>query len=190
MKSKRINNGMRAELCCHIEYLAFNDKDTELKEEFIQFADECYNYRYNGEQQKYMNCVYYDKMFEVRETIVCWFSGSAAYMHMSDKRPFWFSDYDSLRKFDSDHYLTKKWLTLKEKEYKINSDKRELRSEINKVLHSVNTTKQLLEVWPECEQWIKDLGWLREEAKVPMVYPTKLNDMLCDALWKSSPTCK
>lgn len=52
------------------------------------------------------------------------------------------------------------------------------KEEINKVLYSVNTTKQLLEIWPECEKYLPDYVKNVDNTHLPMVQVTKLNTLL------------
>lgn len=55
----------------------------------------------------------------------------------------------------------------------------EFKSEVNDILHAVNTTKQLVEAWPEIEQFIP--AYLVDPSKainLPAIPTSRLNEKL------------
>ena len=52
------------------------------------------------------------------------------------------------------------------------------KEETMRILHSVNTVKQLLQVWPEVKEFLPDSTKNVDNAQLPMVQVTKLNEQL------------
>lgn len=102
---------------------------------------------------------------------------------------FWYKEHGR-EKYSKEDPLTLMWKNITSLIYSLGDDKRALSREIRGVISSCNTTKQLLEHWPECEKWVKALGLTDEPAPVPMKSPVKINELLCNYIGKDSPTCK
>ncbi len=58
--------------------------------------------------------------------------------------------------FEANHKVSRRWQTFENAKTDLKDGRKKLRSEVRAVLYSVNTTKQLLEVWPEIAPFLRD----------------------------------
>lgn len=57
--------------------------------------------------------------------------------------------------FDADHEFTKNFEVIAKSELRLYEEAIQLSKEIRAVIDSVNTTKKLIEIWPECEPFLQ-----------------------------------
>ena len=106
-----------------------------------------------------------------------YFGGRHASLAMSVPRLFLYKDMESKTKLAADHKLTVQWDAQQNREYDLLAEKNKLAKEVRALLNSVNTTKQLLEAWPESEIFLK--GLLETSGQLlPMVQVKTLNEVI------------
>lgn len=83
---------------------------------------------------------------------------------------------DYLGSFAAGTAVANKWSDIINIESELKRKRDEVRATMNAVLRSVNTVKQLLVAWPECERFLH--GLIRVPASVPAIPVDNLNKML------------
>lgn len=180
MKSKQLTNMVKDTIVERILTKVFDERLKELKKQKIALADACYAFRYTKKElgmiqelQSQTN----NRAFSNNEVVYMHFGGRHASLRMSESRPFLYKDLESKTKLAADHKLTLQWDDLKRKEADINSEKKKLTQEVRALLNSVNTTKQLLEAWPESEVFLQGL-FEPSGQMLPMVQVKTLNEKI------------
>lgn len=200
MKSVRLTIERRSRLLHHIVDKAFAKPKKKLAHLWMVFSDDCYLNRYSEDERSRM------LRDPNKENVynMCWgvddysFNGQGFNTwrkelmdtKMSESRPFWLETPSQRRRFDKDHELTKRFVKLANMSEVLKNEINDLKKEVSAII-CVNTTKQLLENWPESEAFLIGSGIMKAPAApVPMKYPDELNKKLCSLIGKKSPTCK
>lgn len=68
--------------------------------------------------------------------------------------------------------------TIENKRQKVVDKWQDIREEVTKIIYSVNTTKQLIEIWPEVVEFLPDGVKSVDTPHLPMVQVEKLNTLL------------
>ena len=180
MKSNRLTNYIKDTIIERVFTKVFGKRIEMLKKQKEIFADTCYEFRYDKKELNIMNelqVLTNNNAFAKSNTISLHFGGRYSNMKMSQYRPFFNNDFESKTKLTINHKLSIQWQKLQDEESDINSEKKKLGQEIRSLLNSVNTTKQLLEVWPESEIFLK--GLIEPNGKMlPMVQVKTLNEVI------------
>ncbi len=190
MASLRLTKEKRTRLIRLCVKKSFEKRSKALLSAEKKLGDACYRRRYSDEElQAMLNFDDCDKVFKWQDYIRCSFCGQSGFLSMSERRPFWYDDFESKVRFGPDDELTKMWNKFQEDSRALEVDKRELRNELSTFLNQYTTVKKLLETWPEGTEFAIEAGLLDEPAPPPMKSPERLNEMLCNFIGAESPTC-
>lgn len=152
MKSIRLNEMLRQEICNNALNHVFKKRDEEIKKKEETLAIQTYLAMYSKEEIELMGNAP-KKAFRRENYIYVNYNGRRKCLDFKKEMPH-FYDHESKTKFPSDHQLTKFFEELEEQKDSLKRDRRELSLKIKSTLNSVNTTNQLLEIWPEAKEYI------------------------------------
>jgi len=180
MKSQKLTNSMKDTIVERILAKVFGERLEELKKQKMALADACYAFRYTKKELgmiQELQLQTNNRAFSNKEAIYMYFGGRHASLAMSVPRLFLYKDMESKTKLAADHKLTVQWDAQQNREYDLLAEKNKLAKEVRALLNSVNTTKQLLEAWPESEIFLK--GLLETSGQLlPMVQVKTLNEVI------------
>lgn len=194
MKSIKLSKEKRHNLISHTVKSSFKkeeEKLTSLKREFINNAYSAIFTK--SEQDRMYSDPNMQKVYDMRQNLYLYLNGKYCPTYLmgtfTEKKPFW-HDYSAKNKFTKESKITKQFNTLSQKVDKLRNTKNSLRHELKTIINECTTTKQLLEVWPECKQFLISSGICdKPQAPVPMKPTDTLNKLLCKQLGKRNPVC-
>ena len=189
-KSKRLTKAIKEKLVSHILSKAFSKTETAIKQSFTDFYLEVYNTCFSKKEIKNMlEFPNSKRAFKYARSFRVFLNGKYCRCTLPKEMPMWADMPVEREHFSAKHPLTIKFEKINLKQDKLREDKRKLEREINSILSPITTTKKLLNAWPECEQFLQEIGVFKEQAPVPMKSVKNLNFTLCNLLGSKSPTC-
>ena len=188
-KSKRLTKAIKEKLVSHILSKAFSKTETALEQSFTDFCVEVYNTCFSKKEIKNMLEFPNSKRAFKYGSFRVFLNGKYCYCVLPKEMPRWANMPAEREHFPAEHPLTIKFEKINLKQNKLKKDKYRLEREINSILSPITTTKKLLNAWPECEQFLQEIGVFKEQAPVPMKSVKNLNFTLCNLLGSKSPTC-
>lgn len=155
----------------------FDAEDAKLHKRWAALAEECYERQYPKKTRDLMETIPSDWL-----TTATYFkfqfsdlSGDVLELHFDGRFPgdyygcnnragdmrkkFPYNDAFAIRtKLDATDRLTQKFYQLRDDTEDFKTRRKEMTNRVRGVLESFRTTKQLVETWPEVEQFLKDLA--------------------------------
>lgn len=84
----------------------------------------------------------------------CYFGGQQATLELASERPHSYRAWEGRLRFGTDDPLTKQFEEVERFASTLDKDRKLLRTQINSLLSTISTDKQLLAVWPEVEEFM------------------------------------
>jgi len=104
----------------------------------------------------------------------CYFGGQTANLPLATERPHGYRAWEQRLRFGTDDPLTKRFEEINLLQDAVDKDRKLLRSQINSLLSTITTDKQLLAVWPEVEEFVPK----GEIKNLPVPLTEDLNKMI------------
>jgi len=122
-----------------------------------------------------------DKFLNKSTGIKFSFGGDVNQVHLEYAMPVWWGRYDVpvLEVFEKEHKELKKFHKTNADHETWRAQRDEIKRESAVVLESVNTTKQLVEMWPQCEPFLPAYVANPDQAvRLPAIPLSRLNERL------------
>lgn len=173
----RLNNKVRDKIVKEALSKAFGDKTKKHKEKQLKFAQACRVYMFGGPAK-------FKKLKEVVEANPDLPVHIKEWAGVNIGGLFSYFDFpkDIHPKKDitipGDHKLAAEFNKLISEKSKISEDRKSLSATLNGLLYSVNTTKQLLEVWPECKELLSESEVEPKKDNLPAIQMAEINKQI------------
>lgn len=185
MASVKLTNALRSVIWNNIRHKQLDPKRVELEKSLELIGDEIYNAVVGDKVLKLMESI--PDMYFIRSNYIYVQNVAAKFIHiqMSKSRvippkchhgkPVFHTEMADPKKAEEAfvRYMKKReMITAHDRDVSIYKD------EAMRIMCSVNTVKPLLQVWPEVEEFLPDSTKNVDNAQLPMVQVTKLNEQL------------
>ena len=177
----RLTKEIKDKIKDDIIFETFKEKKEKIKKLNSELADEVYDYFIIKEYKEYMEYLP-DNFFSKSDELYVTFNNESyeygyrrtTFLKLSEEKkfPYFLSKTSKV----ICPILNEKFNCIQKEEIKIKKDKEALESKINGLLKSVNTKKQLLEIWPDVEKYLPE-----EKTKYELqVKPDEINNLISE----------
>ncbi len=185
MASVKLTNALRSVIWNNIRHKQLDPKRVELEKSLERIGDEIYNAVVGDKLLKIMESI--PDIYLIRGNYIYVQNVATKFIHiqMSKSRvippkchhgkPIYHTEMADPKKAEEAfvrYMKQREMITIHDRDVNFYKD------ETMRILHSVNTVKQLLQVWPEVEEFLPDGTKNVDNAQLPMVQVTKLNEQL------------
>lgn len=183
MKSQTLTNDLRSRIADKIVREKFTIKKQELEKEILEFnhliIQDLLPEEFKKEFKKELHFVLNNPgWFPKEREFKVKFGPTIAYINL-DKSvlvPYYLFQGNVLKIYEAGSPFETLYNSLENRVSHLENERRELRTKINAILNSVNTTKQLLSVWPEVEPYIPD--YCKNVPNLPSVLISEVNQLI------------
>ena len=185
MASVKLTNALRSVIWNNIRHKQLDPKRVELEKSLELIGDEIYNAVVGDKVLKLMESI--PDMYFIRGSYIYVQNVASKFINiqMSTSRvippkchhgkPIYHTEMADPKKAEEAfvrYMKQREMITAHDRDVNFYKD------ETMRILHSVNTVKQLLQVWPEVKEFLPDSAKNVDNAQLPMVQVTKLNEQL------------
>ena len=185
MASVKLTNALRSVIWNNIRHKQLDPKRVELEKSLELIGDEIYNAVVGDKVLKLMESI--PDMYFIRGSYIYVQNVASKFINiqMSTSRvippkchygkPIYHTEMADPKKVEEAfvrYMKQREMITAHDRDVNFYKD------ETMRILHSVNTVKQLLQVWPEVKEFLPDSAKNVDNAQLPMVQVTKLNEQL------------
>lgn len=180
-RSQRLTSDLKSKIIINAKAKLFSHQDNVIKNLEFELGDMAYNRLYSENERKYL-AEAPEGAFVSTDDI--WFyaaSGGRRSLPLRKAKRFYYRDVhgvprDVFRVENSPEDILNEWLIELEKmERQVSNEKRELINALRSVMSGVTTVNRLIEVWPECVEYLPP----EEAESFPLAIPVaSLNELI------------